>query len=1113
MTGLFSTLTAGGCVELASDATVRPSFVKATPSHLPLLLASDASMSPTGQLVLGGESLLGEILDEWRARHPGVTVINEYGPTETTVGCMEFRIEPGDTVAPGVVTIGHPIWNTRLYVLDGWLRPVAPGVAGELYIGGDVLARGYRNRPSLTAQRFVANPFSPGSRMYRTGDVVRWRSDGLMEFIGRTDDQVKVRGFRIELGEIEATLAACPGIDHAAAVVREDRPGDKRLVAYVVPKINASFDASNALNGSFSAFNASNGPLAERVKTVVAERLPEYMVPSAVVVVDEIPLTANGKTDRRALPAPVFEVSERGPRNEVEAVLCGLFADVLGVDSVGVDDGFFELGGHSLLATRLVSKVRAELDVELSIRALFDAPTVADLAREVKSAQRGRASVTARPRPDVVPLSFAQQRLWFLDKLEGASATYHVPIALRLTGDLDTEALRLALQDVVARHESLRTVFPEVDGQPQQRILADVVLPLPVSEHVDVAEIIARPFELATELPIRAELLRMAADEHVLVVVLHHIAGDGWSMRPLAQDLSEAYAARLDGAAPDWQPLPVQYADYTLWQRDLLDSVLPEQLAHWRSTLDGLPERIELPTDRPYPAVASYEGASVEFGLDLATKQAVDAIARECGASPFMVVQAALAVVLNRLGAGTDIAFGTPVAGRTDQALDDLVGFFVNTVVLRTDVSGAPSFVDLVRRVRDADLEAYAHQDVPFEYLVEELNPVRSLAHQPLFQVMLAFQNTAEPELALPGVTVEEHLSRTNAAKFDLSFVLAEHDSGMTGTVEYRTDLFDPETVEAITRRLSRVLGALLAEPTAPITAVDLLEDGERQRVLLEWNATSVDVAPASLAELFEAQTARTPDAVALVFGGVEISYAELNSRSNRLARWLVERGVGREQVVALVLPRSPELITAMLAVGKAGGAYLPVDPAYPAERRAFVLADAKPVLVLDEVPDPVGDSSDLGVPVDADHAAYVIYTSGSTGRPKGVVVSHSGVASLARLHADRFGFGLGARVLQFASPSFDVSFGDIVGALSSGAALVLAGQPVGAELVRVAEGITHLQIAPSALATVPAGESLPSVSTIVVAGEACPEELVRRWSPGRVFINAYGPTEATVYA
>ncbi|WP_344876781.1 condensation domain-containing protein, partial [Allokutzneria multivorans] len=847
--------------------------------------------------------------------------------------------------------------------------------------------------------------------------------------------------------------------------------------------------------------------------------------PSVIVSLDAIPLNTSGKLDRAALPAPVFEVAGRAPRNHVEEVLCGLFAEVLDVPGVGVDDGFFELGGHSLLATRLVSRVRAVLGVEVSIRAVFDTPTVAGVARAVQEAKGARASIVARPRPDVLPLSSAQRRLWFLNRLEGQSAAYNMPLVLRLNGDVDHSALAAALADVVARHESLRTVFPEVDGLPQQ-VITDAVLsvdrveldPADLSDAVRAAA--QRGFDLTAEPPIRASVFVTGPTETVLLLLLHHIAGDGWSLRPLADDVATAYTARVEGSAPSWAPLPVQYADYALWQQELLASVLPEQLGFWRSTLDGLPERIELPTDRPHPPVASYRGATARFDWNAEVHAGIVALAKQTGASVFMVVQAALAVLLSRLGAGSDIPIGTPVAGRTDEALDGLIGFFVNTLVLRTDLSGSQSFAELVQRVRDADLDAYAHQDVPFEHLVEELNPTRSLAHHPLFQVMLALQNAPAPEARLREVEVTAEPVATDAAQVDLLFSLSErHEgaapTGISGRLDYATDVFDEVSVTTLLERWSRLVSTLVAEPTTRVDHVDVLEDDERRRVLVDWNATSVDVAPASLAAVFEAQAARTPDAVALVFEGGEITYGELNSRANRLARWMRERGVCAESVVALVLPRSPQLITAMLAVGKAGGAYLPIDPANPAERVTFMIADAAPALVLDEVPDPAGDSSDLGVPVDADHAAYVIYTSGSTGRPKGVVVSHSGVASLAFMHAARFGFGPGARVLQFASPSFDVSFGDIAGALASGAALVLADQPIGVELARAARKweVSHLQIAPSALATVPAGESLPSVSTIVVAGEACPEELVRRWSPGRVFINAYGPTEATVYA
>ncbi|WP_425549235.1 amino acid adenylation domain-containing protein, partial [Allokutzneria multivorans] len=1144
VTGLFSTLTAGGCVELASIGSVRPSFVKATPSHLPLLLASDASMSPTGQLVLGGESLLGEVLDEWRAKYPGVTVINEYGPTETTVGCMEFRIEPEDSVPAGVVTIGRPIWNTRLYVLDARLRPVAPGVAGELYIGGDVLARGYRNRPSLTAQRFVANPFSPGERMYRTGDVVRWSHDGLMEFVGRTDDQVKLRGFRIELGEIEHALSECPGVSHGVVVLREDRPGDKRLVAYVVPKINASFDASNALNGSFSAFNASRGPLAEVVRGFVGERLPEYMVPSAVVVVDEIPLTANGKTDRKALPAPVFEVSGRGPRNEVERVLCGLFADVLGVDSVGIDDNFFDLGGHSLLATRLVSRARAKLDVELPIRAPFDAPTVAELAVLVQDAKGARRALTAVPRPERVPLSFAQQRLWFLHKLEGPSATYNVPIVLRLKGKLDEDALHAALRDVVARHESLRTVFPESDGQPYQVVIDadEAKIEWTVGEATaDALDTAARQgFDLASQLPVRASLFRVSPTESVLLLLLHHIAADGWSMRPLAHDLGTAYTARVGGTAPAWAELPVQYADYALWQRDL---PLGTQLAHWKSTLDGLPERIALPVDRPYPAVASYAGERVEFEWDAELHADITALARRTGASVFMVVQAALAVTLGKLGGGTDIPLGTVVAGRTDDALEDLVGFFVNTLVLRTDLSGQPSFVDLVERVRAADLEAFAHQDVPFEHLVEELNPVRSMAHQPLFQVMLNVENIDAPELSLPGLDVEASGGQVGVAKFDLSFTLAERATGIEGSLEYRTDLFDRDTAKSITRRLESLLRRAIGAPEASIAALDVLDDAERAWLVTTPRPSTVT---ATLPELFQEQVARTPDAVALTSGNEQITYHELNARANRLAHLLIARGAGPERVVALALPRSAELVIALIAVLKTGAAYLPLDIDHPSERLALILRDTPPHVVLATtetavlvrceaetllVGDPLLDQPDTDPAVERSpsDAAYLIYTSGSTGTPKAVVVEHRNVVRLFASTGSWFSPSADDVWTLFHSAAFDFSVWELWGALLHGGRLVVVPQwtvvsPEAFLRLLVAEQVTVLSQTPSAFsALMRADEEQPELSDelalrlVVFGGEALDLARLSDWYARHAeaapsLVNMYGITETTVH-
>ncbi|MFE9429326.1 amino acid adenylation domain-containing protein, partial [Kitasatospora sp. NPDC006697] len=879
-------------------------------------------------------------------------------------------------------------------------------------------------------------------------------------------------------------------------------PGLKRLVAYLVGDADP-----------------------QEVRAQLAATLPEYLVPGVLVLLDALPLTVNGKLDRRALPAPdTVTTAQRAPRTAREEQLCVLFAELLGLPTVGIDDSFFELGGHSLLATRLVSRVRTAMDVELPIRALFEAPTVAALAArlDAEAMSSRRPALTAGTRPEVLPVSFAQQRLWFLNELEGPSATYNIPLLLQLTGPLDADALDAALHDVVARHEVLRTVFGSEAGQPCQRILpAESVGALLTVAPYDAEALAAatrHTFRFATEVPLHAWLFRRSETEHTLLLIVHHIAGDGWSMGPLARDVSAAYAARIDGREPQWVPLPVQYADFALWQRELLGEVLAEQLDFWRQNLAGLPEELSLPTDRPRPAVAGHRGGTVEFTVPADLHAQLTAVAAAEGSTLFMVLQAALAVLLSRLGAGTDIPIGTPVAGRTDDALDELVGFFVNTLVLRTDLSGAPSFTELLGRVRESGLAAFARQDVPFERLVEELAPSRSMARHPLFQVLLSLQNNARAVLDLPGLTVQSAPSADLAARYDLSFTFSElSDGGLRGTITYAADLYEAATVAQLAERLLRVLTGLLAAPERPVDAVELLSEAERHRLLVEWNDTAREVPSTTLTALFEAQVARTPEAEAVAFADAVLGYAELNARANRLARYLRVQGVGAESRVALVLRRSTEVVVAMLAVLKAGGAYVPVDPEYPADRIAYMLEDSAPAVILTDAdfPDVSGfDSANLDLAIDPRQPGYVIYTSGSTGRPKGVLVPHAGLVNYLTRAVQAYP-EVAESTLHHTSISFDAGVTAFYGALISGGRVRIAAPDENLPTAMNGERIAFLKATPSALAYLDAiSRAHVPTGRLMVGGEGSQVAQLRRWRerhPGVAVVNHYGPTEATV--
>ena len=1126
---------------------------------------------------------------------PQARLENQYGPSESHVVTAE-RLEGEPSEWAELPSIGRPIANSQIYLLDGRLEPVPVGVLGELYIGGVGLARGYLGRPELTAERLVPNPFLQGrleigdlrlgasqspisNRLYRTGDRARYLPDGRIEFVGRVDGQVKLRGYRVELGEVEAVLAQHPSVREVAVLVRnpdvgrgEDVAGQQRLVAYLVTDqeqrtkpVLSEVEGNKEQRGEkpasqFSILNSQFSELRDYLKT----RLPEYMVPSAFVMLEALPLTPSGKLDRRALPmveASGWELGGAEPRTPEEQVLAGIWGEVLGVERVGREANFFELGGHSLLATQVVSRIRSVFGVELELRKLFEQPTVAGLAGEVLGRRReGLARLRPVERVGGLPLSFAQQRLWFLNQFEPHSSFYNIPAIVRLSGSLDVAALERSLAALLDRHETLRTHFGSIDDQPVQFIAPAVPLALPLHDlqHLDPLEREAeaqrlawaeahQPFGLESGPLLRVQVLRLAVHEYILLLTMHHIVADGWSIGVLIRDLAALYQAQLAGRAADLPGLPIQYADYAVWQRDWLQgAVLEQQLAYWKDHLAELPT-LALPTDRPRPPTQSFRGASLPFLLNSELSAALGHLSRQSSATLYMTLLAAFQVLLSRYSGQADIVVGSPIANRTRAETEDLIGFFVNTLVLRSDLSGDPSFRSLLTRVREGCLAAYTHQDLPFEMLVDALQPQRDLSRNPLFQVLFALQNAPLPALELPGLSLQSLPTVNQATRFDLEIHMMEQDDGIAGGIVYSTDLFDAATIGRLLGHFEMLLAGITADPEQPLSHLPLLTAAERQQLLVEWNDTHRSAShPPSVAALVQAQVERTPDAIALTFHEEQLSYRALHSQAHQLALALRARGVGVDVPVGLCVERSLDMLVALLGILYAGGAYLPLDPAYPPERLAFMLKDSRAPLLLTQphlrslFPDSASEvlclerssllpAHEQFAPLPAlaspESLVYVIYTSGSTGQPKGVELTQRALTNLLAWQLERSSCGVGARTMQFTSLSFDVAFQEVFASWAAGGTLVLVEDerrrdPHALALLLREQAVERLFVPFVALqqlaeAVVESGVVLERLREVVTAGEQLRVTPALRRMFGALpqarLENQYGPSESHV--
>ncbi len=1188
-TVVFPALCTGGCLHIISyDRATDPvaftqycrkypiDCLKIVPSHLSSLLLSPTPeyILPRQRLILGGEAANWELIEQIRQYAPNCQIFNHYGPTESTVGVLTYFLTEVNFNTK-TVPLGKPLANTQVYILDDKLQLTPIGIKGEIYIGGAGLARCYVQHPELTAEKFIPHPFSdrPGARLYKTGDTGRYLPDGTIEFIGRSDDQVKIRGFRIEPAEIEAILTQYPQIKQAVVIARENENGDRRLAAYLVLK-----KTSETLN--FGELN-----------NFLRDNLPDYMLPSSFTILEALPLTLNGKVDRQALPAPE-ELSQQikgaitAPRTPVEEVLAAIWMKILAVKQVGIEENFFELGGHSLLATQVISQIREVFQVELPLRSLFESPTVAELAQRVETALKKGQKVAAVPiekttRDDYLPLSFAQQRLWFFNQLEPNSPVYNLSRSVRLQGELKVAALEKSFNEIIRRHEVLRTVFQSQDGKPVQVILPEVTIKLPVvdlrncSPEQQAAEIqhyaktqAQYSFDLTTAPLLNVLLLQLKEQEYILLFTIHHIVADGWSTGVIIRELAAFYESFSTGKPCELPSLPIQYADFAVWQRTWLQKeVFASQMQYWKQQLDGNLPILELPITKPRSKYQTFVGKTQQFTLSSSLTAKLKALSQKQNVTLFMTLLAAFKTLLYRYTGQEDILVGSPIANRNRREIEELIGFFVNTIVLRTRLQADCSFINLLKQVREVTLGAYIHQDLPFELLVEELQPQRHLSHTPVFQVMFALQNAPQEELKLTGLSIKQENIDTETSGFDFSLDITEKNNCLLCLWEYNSNLFEPDDITRLQGHFQTLLEGIVANPEQRLSELPLLTANEEHQLLVEWNNTQVDYPlEQCIHRLFEAQVAKTPDAVAVVYNHQKLTYQELNQRANQLARLLVVLGAKTGEFIGICKPRDINFLIAIIAVFKVGGVYVPIDSTYPPDRInyminnsevKFLLTDShwKDISLLKDCPHlkylifldvkssqhslPAIAGLEIYEQLDFDKLpkenldinntplapAYMIYTSGSTGLPKGAIIRHIEAINHIYAQFDALKLDQSLTFLQSAPASSDISVWQFLAPILIGGKTVIVDTQTVCEPEKLfkiiqQENITIVELVPVVILGLleyicslsERERLLPSLKWMMVTGESVPVTVVNQWLqlyPSIKVVNAYGPTEA----